>query len=118
YVADSRNHRVQKFDADGNLVWTSGTFGTLDTNTAGAGQFNEPWGVGVGPDGSVYVADTWNHRVQKLDANGQFITMWGRFGQGESIDAFWGPRAVVVDDRGRVFVSDTGNKRIAVFDEQ
>lgn len=118
FVADARNHRIQKFDADGNLIWTSGSFGTIDTNTAENGQFNEPWGVGVGPDGSVYVADTWNHRVQKLDANGQFVTMWGRFGQGETIDAFWGPRSVVVDGQGRVFVADTGNKRIAVFNEQ
>lgn len=118
FVADSRNHRIQKFDADGNLIWTTGAFGTIDNNTAQPGQFNEPWGVGVGPDGSVYVADTWNHRVQKLDANGQFVMMWGRFGQGESIDSFWGPRAVVVDNTGRVFVADTGNKRVAVFDDQ
>jgi DNA-binding beta-propeller fold protein YncE len=118
YVADSRNHRIQKFDSAGNLLWTTGSFGSIDNNTAQPGLFNEPWGVGVGPDGSVYVADTWNHRIQKLDANGQFITMWGRFGQGESIDAFWGPRSVVVDGRGRVYVADTGNKRVAVFDEQ
>jgi DNA-binding beta-propeller fold protein YncE len=118
YVADSRNHRIQKFDADGNLIWATGAFGTIDNNTAEAGQFNEPWGVGVGPDGSVYVADTWNHRIQKLDANGQFLAMWGHFGQGEAIDSFWGPRSVVVDGAGRVYVADTGNKRVAVFDEQ
>ena len=118
FVADSRNHRIQKFDAEGNLVWSTGTFGTVDTNTALPGQFNEPWGVGVGLDGSIYVADTWNHRVQKLDANGQPVLAWGRFGQGESIDAFWGPRSVVVDGSGRVYVADTGNKRVAVFDEQ
>ena len=117
FVADSRNHRIQKFDAEGNLLWTAGSFGTIDTNTAGPGLFNEPWGVGVGPDGSVYVADTWNHRVQKLDANGQFVAEWGHFGQGESIDSFWGPRAIAVDGSGRVYVADTGNKRVAVFDQ-
>jgi uncharacterized protein (TIGR03663 family) len=115
YVADSRNNRIQKFDADGNLLLTWGTFGTLDTG-AGPGVLNEPWGVAIGPDGSVYVTDTWNHRVQKFDANGQFLTMWGTFGQGETADAFWGPRGIAVDPQGRVYVADTGNKRIAVFD--
>ncbi|MGH2524213.1 MAG: SMP-30/gluconolactonase/LRE family protein, partial [Anaerolineales bacterium] len=118
YVADSRNHRIQKFDGQGNLLTTWGTFGSLDSNTADPGKFNEPWGVAVGPDGSVYVADTWNHRVQKFDANGQFLTQWGHFGQAESFDAFWGPRAVAVTDDGKVFVADTGNKRVAVFDTE
>jgi DNA-binding beta-propeller fold protein YncE len=118
YVADSGNHRIQKFDAEGNLVLTWGTQGSIDNNTAQPGTFNEPWGVAVGPDGSVYVADTWNHRIQKFDANGQFQTMWGVFGQAETPEAFWGPRAVAVDELGRVYVADTGNKRIVVFDGQ
>jgi predicted membrane-bound mannosyltransferase/DNA-binding beta-propeller fold protein YncE len=118
YVADERNNRIQKFDADGNLALTWGTLGSIDNNTAQAGTFNQPWGVAVGPDGSVYVADTWNHRIQKFDANGQFLTMWGVFGQAETPNAFWGPRAVAVDELGRVYVADTGNKRIVVFDDQ
>jgi len=69
----------------------------------------------VGPDGSVYVADTWNHRVQKFTAEGKFVTMWGYFGQAENPDAFWGPRDVAVDGQGRVYVTDTGNKRVVVF---
>ncbi len=116
YVADSRNHRIQKFDANGQLLTSWGTFGSLDANTAAQGTFNEPWGVAVAPDGSEYVADTWNHRIQKFDANGQFLAMWGRFGQAETPDAFWGPRAVAVDKQGHVYVADTGNKRIAIFD--
>jgi uncharacterized protein (TIGR03663 family) len=116
YVADSRNHRIQKFDADGNLLLTWGSFGSLEAGTADPGNFNEPWGVGVGPDGSVYVADTWNHRIQKFDANGNFVTAWGNFGQAETFNTFWGPRAVAVDASGRVFVADTGNKRVVVFD--
>jgi DNA-binding beta-propeller fold protein YncE len=118
YVADARNNRVQKFDSEGNLILTWGTLGSIDNNTAEAGTFSEPWGVAVGPDGSVYVADTWNHRIQKFDPNGQFQTMWGTFGQGETPQAFWGPRAVAVDTQGRVFVADTGNKRVVVFDGQ
>ena len=116
YVADSRNNRIQKFDQQGAFVRAWGGLGSIDTNPAEPGKFNEPWGVGVGPDGSVYVADTWNHRIQKFDANGNFLLAWGHFGQADSLDAFWGPRAVAVDNLGRVFVADTGNKRVVVFD--
>src|SRR3972149_197888 len=84
---------------------------------APGGTFGEPWGVAVAPDGTVYVADTWNHRVQHFSADGRFLGMWGTFGQAETQTAFWGPRDVAVDATGRVYVSDTGNKRIAVFDE-
>jgi DNA-binding beta-propeller fold protein YncE len=78
--------------------------------------FFEPWGIAVGPDGSVYVADTWNHRVQKFSADGQFITMWGTFGQAETPTSFWGPRALAFDSKGNLFVTDTGNKRVVIFD--
>ncbi len=116
YVADSRNNRIQKLDPTGKLLLTWGSLGTLDAKTANPGTFNEPWGVAVAPDGSVYVTDTWNHRVQKFDANGKFLAMWGTFGQAETPDAFWGPRGIVVDGQGHVYVSDTGNKRVVVFD--
>ncbi len=116
YVADAKNNRIQQFDATGRLLLSWGTFGAVDKGAGAPGELNEPWGVAVGPDGSVYVADTWNHRIQKFDASGQFLTMWGTFGQAETPTAFWGPRGVAVDGQGRVFVSDTGNKRVVVFD--
>ncbi len=112
----SRNHRILHFSADGKLLQSWGTFADASAGAAPGGTFNEPWGVAVGPDGSVYVADTWNHRIQKFSADGEFITMWGTFGQAETPTAFWGPRSVAVDSNGHVYVSDTGNKRIVVFD--
>ena len=79
--------------------------------------------MAVGPDGSVYVADTWNHRVQKFTAEGKPVITWGQYGQPfpddtASQSSFWGPRGIAVDPQGHVFVADTGNKRIAVFDEE
>jgi DNA-binding beta-propeller fold protein YncE len=122
YVADSRNHRILHIGADGTLLNEWGTFGDNAAGDAPIGAFNEPWGVAVGPDGSVYVSDTWNHRIQKFDEDGEPVTMWGQYGQPmaevpESSSYFWGPRGVAVDAQGRVFVADTGNKRIVVFDE-
>ncbi len=116
YIADSNNHRIQHLDAQGNVLYVWGSFADVSKGPAPGGTFYEPWGIAVAPDGSVYVADTWNHRIQKFTPEGEFITMWGYFGQGEAPDALWGPRDVVVALDGRVFVSDTGNKRIVIYD--
>ena len=116
-VADTGNHRIQQFDANGAFVRQWGGQG------AGNGQFNEPWGVAVSPDGKfVYVCDTWNHRIQKFSAEGTFIKAWGTNGvtdgQLGQQGVFWGPRSVAIDGQGRVYVTDTGNKRVQVFDAE
>lgn len=117
YVADSRNHRVLRLDQQGNILNEWGTYADGVSVPVGEGTFNEPWGIAVGPDGSVYVTDTWNHRVQKFTAEGRFLKAWGSFGQGEEPTYFYGPRGLAVDAGGRVYVTDTGNKRIVVFDK-
>ena len=122
YVADSRNHRILHIASDGSLLHQWGSFADAFTGDAPIGTFNEPWGIAVGPDGSVYVSDTWNHRVQKFKADGTPIKMWGQYGQPlpgdpESASSFWGPRGVAVDGDGNVLVADTGNKRIVIFDK-
>jgi DNA-binding beta-propeller fold protein YncE len=114
YVADSGNNRIQVLDADGNSFRAWGSPGT------GQGQFQEPWGIAVSSDGRVYVTDTWNHRIQVFDAQGNFLFSWGSFvdTRGEADGqpgVFWGPRDIVVDVEGNVYVADTGNKRIQKF---
>ncbi len=121
YVADSGNHRIQKFTTDGEFVAAWGEQSGLDMETGTPQGFLEPWDVAVAPDGTMYVADTWNHRVQKLDAEGNLITFWGLFGQYGLGDAggrsaFYGPRGIAVGPDVRVYVADTGNKRIQVFE--
>ena len=64
------------------------------------------------------MSDTWNHRIQKFSADGKFIKMWGYFGQGEKPEAFWGPRGLAVDKAGRLYVMDTGNSRVVIFDAE
>jgi len=118
YVADSLNHRIQAFDAEGNFLFGWGMYEVGEYGTATGGNFNQPWGVAVGPDGNVYVADTWNHRVQVFTPEGEFIRAWGQLGQLDAArdpEDFWGPRAIAVGNDGLVYVADTGNKRIRVY---
>jgi DNA-binding beta-propeller fold protein YncE len=116
YVADSRNHRIVHFSADGRELNRWGSFADGVSAPAPPGTFNEPWGIAVGPDGSVYVSDTWNHRIQKFTSDGQSITAWGQYGQTDQQYGFWGPRGLAVDASGKIYVADTGNKRIIIFD--
>ncbi|HNB36860.1 MAG TPA: TIGR03663 family protein [Anaerolineales bacterium] len=116
YVADSRNHRIVHLDMEGKTLHAWGSFADGQSVPVGQGTFNEPWGIAVGPDGSVYVTDTWNHRIEKFRPDGTFVKDWGIFGQGETPESFYGPRGLAVDAEGRVYVTDTGNKRIVVFD--
>ncbi|MEA3459633.1 MAG: TIGR03663 family protein, partial [Chloroflexota bacterium] len=113
YVADGGNHRIQKFDASGKVLLQWGSQGN------GPGQFQEPWGIAVDEEGSVYVADTWNHRIQKFDSEGRFLTQWGVFGNTDGTlgtgGVFWGPRGIAVDEKGNIYVTDTGNKRVQKF---
>ncbi len=116
YVADSRNHRIQHFSADGEFINQWGGYGDGTLGAAALGSFNEPWGVAVGPDGSVYVTDTWNHRVQKFSPTGRPLATWGVFGLPDTPGALYGPRGITVDAEGRIFVADTGNERIVIYD--
>lgn len=133
-IADTGNNRIVVLDRDGNFVRAFGSTcrlgegaasGCLDPDgdggplALGDGQFYEPWGVAVNADGRIFVADTWNGRIQVFDNEGRFVTKWGVFSStgGELTDAFalFGPRGLAMGNDGNLLVADTGNKRIIKF---
>jgi DNA-binding beta-propeller fold protein YncE len=108
FVADSQNHRVVVIQ-NGQITLTIGG----PNPGTGPGEFNEPWGVAVSADGEqIYVADTWNHRVQVFTRSGEFLGSWGQFATDEDPYSLWGPRDIAVDGDGNLLVTNTGNKRI------
>ena len=76
--------------------------------------FKDPTDVAVSASGNVYVADRQEHRIQKFDANGVFVTKWGSHGSGDG--QFLSPTAITVDASGNVYVADYNNHRIQKFD--
>jgi uncharacterized protein (TIGR03663 family) len=120
YVVDMRNARVQQFAADGTFVRQFGSLGHNDGQLWRESS-RGPTGIAVGADGAVYVADTWNYRVQKFTADGQFVAKWGTYvnlvtgQQGADRTGLYGPRGIALGANGDVYVTDTGNARVVVY---
>ena len=95
----------KRIEVQASAMW--GNNGTTD------GQFTTPRNVAVGPDDSIYVADTGNHRIQVFDKEGKFILKWGSQGTGQG--QFNEPWGIAVAENGSVFVTDTWNHRIQMF---
>ena len=128
YVADTQNLRIQKFDKDGNFVTMFGSRGTGDgqfSQLNDTGEGTGPGGLATDSQGNVYVADTWNHRIQKFDKDGKFLLAWGGFLSlgdpnttpgADDTTKFYGPRGIAITPDDHIYVTDTGNKRVLIFD--
>lgn len=79
-----------------------------------AGQFRNPSGIAIDPEGNVYIADTGNNRVQKFDRYGRFLRQVGGFGWGR--EQFDRPLDVCASTGLDVFVADYNNERIERYD--
>ena len=117
WVIDHKANRLFQLDASGQVQQAFGGAG------AAPGKFNDAWGVAVDANGDVYVADTFNHRIQKFGPDGMLQFAWGSPGASTAPGAgretqFFGPRDIVIDGEGRLLVTDTGNKRVQVFDRE
>ena len=92
------------------IITTVAGGGVGDGGPATQATFRNLDGIAVDARGNVYVADTWNHRIQKFTADGEFVASWGSFGLSDAgLSAMWGPRALVVDDDGNVEIRQSGD---------
>jgi outer membrane protein assembly factor BamB len=118
WVTDAANNRFQIFSPDGEHLETWGTSGD------GEGEFNfnnhpgDPGGswadIAFASDGSFYIADSANRRVQQFAADRTFVQAWGSFGTGDG--QFSDPIGIAVAPNGNIYVIDDRRDDIQVFD--
>lgn len=104
YVADTGNHRIQKFTAEGRFVTAWGQRGE------GEGRFLEPFSLAVDSQGHVLVLDAQTGWIQTFDETGRFLHRWG--GPGAQ---FFYPRGMAIDREDNVYIADTGQSRVIKF---
>lgn len=97
FVGDYELDTLRKFSPTGELLANYGGTGTEP------GKFNGVWGISTDSSGNVYVADTFNRRVQKFDVNGTFLTEWNSYAG----TLFSKPTGVFVDSADVVYVCDS-----------
>ena len=128
YMAESSTSRVRRIDSVTGIIDT--VAGTGDRGYSGDGgpateaMLQHPFGVAVDMSGNLYVADTWNHRVRRVDAStGLIETLAGGSAQGDTGDGEAAsealldtPMAVAVDEAGNVYMTDSSNHRIRKID--
>ncbi len=118
YVADQAAHAIYKIDASGvgsvfagipNTAGYSADSTSASTVLATASHLNEPTGVAVDSSGNVYIADSLNHRIRKVDSSGAIWTVAGTGTPGTGANQLFQPTGVSVDSAGSVYIADNGN---------
>ena len=126
YIADTFNHRVRKVDTSGNITTVAGT-GTAgyngDNMPASTAQLNEPAAVAVDGAGNLYIADSFNDRVRKVDTSGNITTVAGTGTggyNGDNIPASTAqlsqPTGLALGGVGNLYIADFAGERVRKVD--
>jgi sugar lactone lactonase YvrE len=126
YIADGNNGRIRKIDVNGIITTLAGssTEGfSGDGGPATQAQLNRPHGIAMSPEGNIYISDTRNNRIRKIDANGIITTLAGTDTPGFSGDGgpatqaqLNRPHGIAIDKEGNIYIADTNNNRIRKID--
>lgn len=118
YVADAGNsNRIRSIAPDGTVATLAGGKEGFADGVGAAAAFHTPSALAFDHEGNLYVADTGNHAIRKIDKNGTVTTLAGDGSPGDSdgigrAARFNGPVGLAVDDAGIVYVADSYNDRI------
>src|SRR5581483_11866223 len=126
FIADSQYNRIRRVDTNGIITTVAGN-GTAgysgDGGLAIFASLNRPRGVAVDGAGNLFIADSLNHCIRKVDANSIITTIAGNGTGGYSGDGFPAtnanlnsPHGVALDGAGNLFIADYGNQRIRKVD--
>ncbi len=127
YIADAERHQVMKRDSNGTIRPFAGTGDEGfegDDGPAYAARLSRPAGLAIDAAGSVYIADTGNHRIRRVGPDGVIQTIAGGGPTGAGKGSYSGdgelatlarldsPRGVFSDSEGTIYFSDAGNRRV------
>jgi trimeric autotransporter adhesin len=120
YIADTENHRVRRVTPQGVITTVAGSDPARgDNGQAALARLFRPSGLAVDTQGNVYIADTLNHRVRRVNPQGVIVTLAGTGTPGNSGDdgpavraQLSSPGGLALDRGGNVYVADTGNHAI------
>jgi RHS repeat-associated protein len=122
YVADTGNSAVRMISGGGTVTTMAGD-GTIGANDSPGARFDGLVGIAVeGQNVYVYLADTGNHRIRRLDVAGTVITVAGAergFKDGSASQArFAEPSGIAIDGAGKILIADGVNSLIRVVDPE
>lgn len=109
YVVDTGNQRVQVFDKNGKFK----KFINGSQNGTGQSVFVNPRGIAVDSSGNLFVVSNLTHYIYVFNKDGKQIHVFG--GQGDLDKQFSLPNGLFIDDRDRIYITDTTNQRISVW---
>jgi sugar lactone lactonase YvrE len=116
WVADSKNNRIQEFSSTGLFIQKWGGSGSGGVSSSQLdGKFSRPYDLDIDAEGTLWVADRNNNRIQRMQTNGTFLSKLGPVAGGLDIAQFALPSGIAVDVTGQVSVADTSNNRVQVF---
>jgi uncharacterized protein (TIGR03437 family) len=129
YIADPGNNRVRKVNSNGVITTVAGVGGLGNSGFSGDGgpatadQLASPSGVALDSAGNIYIADSGNGRIRKVDTSGVITTVAGK-GNGPTLGdggpasnaQFSNPTEVAVDSSGNIYIADVGNNAIRKVD--